>query len=221
MPEGKLKAGFDEALAELGNRGLLLVHDNAFPSLTRLTIGEPIRGSWWAHPLSNDVYMVSQQLQHCGDVVMTKLVSGKETYVHSRLWPHLLAIGIAREGWQLDGLAAPAHQMLADVDREGMLRMDQYRSTRSRKELGEDARTIALRLLAYADDVHTESGAHARRLTSWRSWAEDRHIAMDSLPSASDARREVEQIVETANAEGSAGALLPWQNKRRKKSSPL
>ena len=217
MPEGKLKAGFDEALAELGNRGLLLVHDNAFPSLTRLTIGEPIRGSWWAHPLSNDVYMVSQRLQHCGDVVMTKLVSGKETYVHRRLWPHLIAIGIAREGWQVDGLAAPAHQMLADVDREGTIRMDQYRSRRQRKELSDDARTLAIRLLAYADDVHTESGAHARRLTSWQSWAKDRSFPMDSLPSASDARREFERIVESANGECSASAFLPWQVKPRRK----
>src|ERR1700688_83619 len=100
----KLKAGFDEALAELKRRGLLLVHDRAFPSLTGLTIGERICGSWWAHPLSNDVYMISQRLQHCGDAMLTKLVSGKETYIHRRLWPHILAIGIAREAWQLDGL---------------------------------------------------------------------------------------------------------------------
>ena len=77
MTSENLRACFDEALAELRRRGLLLAHDALFPSLTRLTIGEPIRGSWWAHPLSNDVYMVSQ---HCGEVAMVKLVSGKETY---------------------------------------------------------------------------------------------------------------------------------------------
>ena len=41
----KLHAGFDEVLAEIRRRGLLLVHDKTFPSLTRLTIGEPVRGS--------------------------------------------------------------------------------------------------------------------------------------------------------------------------------
>jgi len=217
MTKGKLQAGFDEAIAELENRGLLLVHDNVFPSLTRLTIGEPIRGSWWAHPLSNDVYMVSQQLQHCGDVAMTKLVSGKETYLHRRLWPHLVAIGRAREAWQTEGLSAGAQEMIAEVERAGRIRMDQYRRARPGKQTTEDARAIALRMLAFADDVHTESGAHARRLTTWRSWAKDHDIAMDSLPSASEARAELERIVREANAESSVSALLPWQSKPRRK----
>ena len=217
MPKGKLKAGFDEAIAELEHRGLLLVHDNVFPSLTRLAIGEPIRGSWWAHPLSNDVYMVSQRLQHCGEVVMTKLVSGKETYLHRRLWPHLVAIGMAREAWQLDDLPAAARQMLADVDREGSIRLDQYRSSRPRKELSEDARALAGRLLAYADDVHTESGAHARRLITWQGWAKDHGVALDSLPAVSEARAEFERIVREANAESSGQAFLPWHSKPRRK----
>jgi len=217
MPEVRLKAGFEEAMAELERRGLLLVHDNVFPSLAMLTIGEPIRGSWWAHPLSNDVYVVSQQLQHSRDVVMTRLVSGKETYLHRRLWPYLVAIGVAREAWQLDGLPAAAQRMLSDLDREGSLRMDQYRSARSRKELGEDARTLALRMLAYADEVHTDSGAHARRLTTWQSWAREHQLAMDSLPSASKARGEFEQLVSSANAESSGVAFLPWQGKPRRR----
>lgn len=217
MVKEKLKAGFDEAIAELGTRGLLLVHDHVFPSLTRMTIGEPIHGSWWAHPLSNDVYMVSQQLQHSGDVVMTKLVSGKETYLHRRLWPHLVAIGLSRAPWQLDGLSASARHMLADVDREGDIRMDQYHSSRSRKELGEEARMLAWRMLAYADDVHTNSGAHARRLRTWQSWAKEREVALDRLPSAKDAQREFERIVEVANVECSASAFLPWQGKPKRK----
>lgn len=213
----KLKAGFDEAMAELAHRGLLLVHDNVFPSLTRLTIGEPIRGSWWAHPLSNDVYMVSQHLQHSGEIAMTKLVSGKETYVHRRLWPHLVAIGIAREAWQLDGLGARAIAMLTEVDRAGSIRMDQYRRTHPGKETSADARTVALRMLAFADDVHTESGAHARRLTTWRSWANEHEVDISSLPSAERARQEFEAIVRDSNAESSAKAFLPWQSKPRRK----
>src|SRR5215469_13414439 len=158
----RLNAGFDEVLAELRRRGLILVHDNAFPSLTRLTIGEPIRGSWWSHPLSNDVYMVSQRLQHCGEVALIKLVSGKETYLHRQWWPHLVAIGISRETWQLDGLPGSASAILAEVDRLESIRLDQFAGSRPRKETREDGRALAKRLLVYADDVHTESGAHAR-----------------------------------------------------------
>ncbi|HZC46401.1 MAG TPA: hypothetical protein VE243_07985, partial [Candidatus Acidoferrum sp.] len=195
--------------------GLMLVHDKAFPSLTALTIGEPIRGSWWAHPLSNDVYMISQRLQHCGNVALTKLVSGKETYLHRRLWPQLLSIGLAHEAWQLDGLAETATALQAEVERCGSARLDQVRIERSRKELSDDARALAMRLLVFADDVHTESGAHVRRLETWQSWAQRHDVPLSNLPSASDARAEFERLVVAANAECSASAFLPWQKKRR------
>ena len=211
----KLKAGFDEALAELNRRGLLMVHDKTFPSLTGFTIGEPIRGSWWAHPLSNDVYMISQQLQHCGEVALTKLVSGKETYLHRRLWPHLLAIGLAHEAWQLDGLAETAAALQAEVERCGATRLDQIRSARSRKELSEDAGLLATRLLVFADDVHTESGAHVKRLETWQNWARRHDVPLAHLPSVSEARSEFEHLVGVANAESSASAYLPWQKERR------
>jgi hypothetical protein len=217
----KLQAGFDEVLAELTRRGLLLVHDNTFPSLTRLAIGEPIRGSWWAHPLSNDVYMVSQQLQHCGEVALIKLVSGKETYLHRRWWPHLVAIGSSREPWQLDGLPGSASAILADVDRLGTIRTDLLRSARPRREIREDARSLAARLLVYADDVHTESGAHARRLENWPSWAQRHEVSLDSLPSADEARRELERIVDGTNAECSSEGFLPWRKKARASSRRL
>ncbi len=216
MTKGKLKGGFEDALRELGRRGLLLVHDRDFPSLTGLTISEPIHGSWWAHPLSNDVYMISQQLQHCGDVMMmTKLVCGKETYVHRRLWPHMVAIGIARENWQLEGLSIPALTLLTELDRCAAIRMDHFRSSRARKELSEDARALAGRLLAYADDIHTESGAHARRLETWQSWGRRHDISLDSLPAAQAAREEFERIVDHANGECAARGFLPWQRKPR------
>ena len=211
----KLRAGFDEVLAEVRRRGLILVHDHTFPSLTRLTIGEPIRGSWWAHPLSNDVYMVSQRLQHCGEVAMIKLVSGKETYLHRSWWPHLVAIGLSREAWQLDGLPGSASAILAQVDRLGTIRLDLFRSSRPRKEIREDARSLAGRLLVYADDVHTDSGAHARRLETWESWAQRHEVSLSSLPSADEARHELERIVDSTNAECSSEGFLPWRKKAR------
>jgi hypothetical protein len=216
----KLNAGFDEALAELKRRGLLLVHDSAFPSLTRLTIGQPIRGSWWAHPLSNDVYMVSQRLQHCGEVAMIKLVSGKETYLHRQWWPHLVAIGISCEPWQLEGLPGSASAILAEVDRLESIRMDLFLSSRPREEIRDGARPLAGRLLVYADDLHTESGAHVRRLESWPSWARRHELALESLPSADEARRRLERIVDTSNAECSSEGFLPWRKKSRTRIVP-
>jgi hypothetical protein len=186
-----------------------------------MTIGEPIRGSWWAHPLSNDVYTVSQRLQHCGEVARIKLVSGKETYLHRQWWPHLVAIGISREPWQLEGLPGSALAMLAEVDRLESIRMDLFRNPLPRKEIREDARSLAGRLLVHADDVHTDSGAHARRLESWPSWARRHQLALESLPSAEEARRELERIVDTSNAECSSEGFLPWRKKLRASSRRL
>jgi hypothetical protein len=110
-------------------------------------MGEPIRGSWWAHPLSNDVYMVSQRLQHSGEVAMVKLVSGKETYLHREWWPHLVAIGISREPWQLEGLPGSTSAILAEVDRLESIGMDLFSNSRPRGEIREDASSLAGRLL--------------------------------------------------------------------------
>jgi hypothetical protein len=212
----KLKAGFEDALAELKRRGLMLVHDKTFPSLTLLCIGEPIRGSWWAHPLSNGVYVISQRLQQSGEVMLIKLVSGKETYVHRRLWPQAVAIGMSRDNWQLDSLPGSALELLDDLDRAGSVRIDQIRTARPRKDLSADARSLANRMLLFADDVHTESGAHVRRLETWQSWAVRHNLTLETLPPASAAREELDRIVAEANIECSAGASLPWHTRSRR-----
>ena len=152
---------------------------------------------------------------------MIKLVSGKETYLHRQWWPHLVAIGISREPWQLDGLPGSASAILAEVDRLESVRMDLFSSSRARKEIREDARSLARRLLVYADDVHTESGAHVRRLECWPSWARRHQLALESLPSSDEARREFERIVDTTNGECSSEGFLTWRRKPRTSSRRL
>jgi hypothetical protein len=152
---------------------------------------------------------------------MVKLVSGKQTYLHRQWWPHLVAIGISRQAWQLDGLPGSASALLAEVDRLGSIRLDRFGGSRPRKEIREEARLLAGRLQVYADDVHTESGAHARRLESWPSWARRHELALESLPSADEACRELERIVDTSNAECSSEGFLPWQKKTRASSRRL
>jgi len=68
-------------------------------------VGAPVPGSWWGHPLGQKIYHVSQQLSAHRDVLETKLVSGKVTFVHRILWPALLGVATAREPWQLQRLS--------------------------------------------------------------------------------------------------------------------
>lgn len=62
------------------------------PNVADFVAGEPIRGSWWGHPAGSDIYAVLEALEASGDVASTRLVNGKVTLVHRRIWPALIAL---------------------------------------------------------------------------------------------------------------------------------
>ena len=80
-------------LAALKRYGLLLQTDARLPNVCALVTGAPIRGSWWAHPRSHDIFRVSCHVAEHPDVLVIKLVSSKVTYVHRALWPYVVTIG--------------------------------------------------------------------------------------------------------------------------------
>jgi len=62
------------------------------PTLAGAVAGEPIRGSYWAHPKANDIFLCSRAIRQSADVLVCRLVGGKVTYVHRRLWPALVRL---------------------------------------------------------------------------------------------------------------------------------
>ena len=62
------------------------------PRLVEAILGEPIRGSWWAHPRSHAIFAVLQQVAESADLLVCRLVDGKVTLVHRRLWPALVRL---------------------------------------------------------------------------------------------------------------------------------
>lgn len=81
----------DQALAFIERHGAVLVSaKGALPRLTEAIVGEPIRGSWWAHPQGKQIFAVLRALEHSADVLACKLVDDKITFVHRRLWPALV-----------------------------------------------------------------------------------------------------------------------------------
>ena len=201
--------------------GVLLETDRAFPSLVALVAGGPVKGTWWAHPLANEIYMMGQRLMDERDVLFIRLLTGKMTYVHRRLWRALYAIATARQFWQLSDLPKTAKSMLHTIDRRGSLRMDELRSSRTAKELGADARILETRLLVFGDDVHTDSGAHVKRIETWPRWAKRVELDAGTLPSVEDARSEFEEIVTTLNEKYRADATLPWRATIRRKRAEI
>ncbi len=62
------------------------------PNLAELVAGESLRGSWWAHPKGNDIFLLSRAIRRSPDVLVCRLVDGRITYVHRRLWPALVSL---------------------------------------------------------------------------------------------------------------------------------
>jgi hypothetical protein len=62
------------------------------PSLAEAVAGEPIRGSWWGHPKGHEIFRVADAVCDSDQVLVCKLVQGKVTYVHRRLWPALVKL---------------------------------------------------------------------------------------------------------------------------------
>lgn len=82
-----------EALRFVEGHGIVLESARGkVPNLAQEIAGEPIRGSWWAHPKGNDIYMLLEKVRDSGDVLVCRLVDGKVTFVHRRLWPALVRL---------------------------------------------------------------------------------------------------------------------------------
>ena len=82
-----------EALAFVERHGIVLQSARGpVPSLAEAMAGGPIRGSWWGHPRGRDIYLAAEVVTESDDVLVCKLVDGKVTYVHRRLWPALVKL---------------------------------------------------------------------------------------------------------------------------------
>src|SRR5690348_4831797 len=204
-------------LGALEDHGLLLLTDARLPSLTTIVAGGPVRGSWLAHPCGHTIYAVATHVEAHADVTDARLISGKVTYIHRRLWPALLGVATAREPWQTRELPLLAAALLEVVAREGVARTDdlhEYGWT-STKTLGEAARELERRLLVRGESIHTERGSHAKRLETWERWAARIGFAVAPVPAdAGRAALEATLVALThaCNGHDSPGRL-PWMER--------
>lgn len=128
--------------------GLLLLQDKLLPDVVSLLVGEKVRGSWWAHPRSHEIFRRLTEIGAHPDVLFTKLVLGKVTLVHRRLWPALFAVATSREPWQIRELSRQARALLRKVDAGGEIAAS-----------GAAVKEFEMRILILAREEHTESGA--------------------------------------------------------------
>jgi len=82
-----------QALAFVELHGVVLASARGpVPTLTEAIVGAPIKGSWWSHPEGKRIFAVLGEVQEHEDVLVCRLLAGKLTLVHRRLWPAVAAL---------------------------------------------------------------------------------------------------------------------------------
>jgi hypothetical protein len=108
----------DGAVAFVEQQGIVLESGRGpVPSLAEAIAGEPIRGSWWGHPKARQIFPATRAVRDSADVLVCRLIGGKVTYVHRRLWPALVRLAKRIERSRLDAIreehtASGAHRLV-------------------------------------------------------------------------------------------------------------
>ena len=63
------------------------------PNVAEAVAGEPIVGSWWAHKKGKAIFAALCEIDDSPDVRCFKLVDGKVTFAHRKMWPALVRLG--------------------------------------------------------------------------------------------------------------------------------
>lgn len=196
--------GDDLVLRELESRGLLLKQDKRLPNVVTLVTGESLSTYWWSHPAGRQIFAVLSRLADDPDVLFAKLLFGKVTLVHRKLWPAFLAAATSGEDWQKKGLSDAARRLLLEVRRKGATRAS-----------GPAVQELERRLLLRTEEIHTESGRHETVLEEWATRA--RRAGCVEMPSAIEGKDALEQAALSLGAPLSA---LPWHGIRARPSRP-
>ncbi len=82
-----------QALAFVKKHGVVLESAHgSVPSLAAEIAGERIRGSWWGHEKGREIFRLTRHVRDAPNVLVCRLIDGRVTYVHRRLWPALLRL---------------------------------------------------------------------------------------------------------------------------------
>ncbi len=83
----------EDLMSLLAEHGMLLESARGpIPNVAELVAGERIVGSWWSHPKSHAIFAAINILTDSPNVVRLRLLNGKSTLVHRRLWPAMARV---------------------------------------------------------------------------------------------------------------------------------
>ena len=62
------------------------------PNLAEAVAKRRIRGSWWADEKGREIFRLTRVVRNSSDILVCRLINGRITYVHRRLWPALVRL---------------------------------------------------------------------------------------------------------------------------------
>lgn len=90
------------ALAFVAEHGVVLASAKGLaPRLIDVIAGEQIVGNWWSHRRASEIYNILVAVQESDGVLVCRLLAGKITLIHRRLWPALACLAEDFEPGQL------------------------------------------------------------------------------------------------------------------------
>ena len=82
-----------QAIQFIKKHGIVLESAHgSVPNLAEAVTGEEIRGSWWAHPKSQIIFQLTRAVRDSDEILVCRLMHGKITYIHRRLWPPIVRL---------------------------------------------------------------------------------------------------------------------------------
>ena len=83
-----------DALRFVEEHGVVLesARHSRVPSLAEAVAGGPIHGSWWSHPKGRAIFAATRALREAPDVLVCRVVDGKISFAHERVWPALVKL---------------------------------------------------------------------------------------------------------------------------------
>ena len=111
-PKAKRKPARSKWVRLVEKHGVMLASARGVvPNVAEVVAGAPIIGGWWAHPKGKAIFAALSEIDDSDDIRCFKLIDGKITFAHRRVWPALVRLG--RDG-------AVATDKLAAVQQEHM-----------------------------------------------------------------------------------------------------
>ena len=87
----------EQAVAIVREQGAMLeAARGRLPSFASAAAGEDVPGNWWGHPMRYHIFdaitAVTDSDLGAAEVLVCRLVGGRVTYIHRRLWPALVRL---------------------------------------------------------------------------------------------------------------------------------